>query len=169
MCDPPSRRSMAPGAGSRGGGPAMPATHGRRIGAAVAIGAASLALAATALGGGARHGTVSGRNGAIVYQATVGAHVQLFTVRPDGSAVRQLTRYRDSDAVHAAWSPDGRTLVFERDLPNSARIYSMRFDGTQRRVLRASGLQGFPAYSPDGRTIVFDRTLPDEDALWLMD
>jgi Tol biopolymer transport system component len=70
--------------------------------------------------------------------------------------------------VHAAWSPDGSRLAFERDFANRSGIYTMRADGTGLRSLTPSGQQGMPAYSPDGKTIVFDRTLPKEDSLWSM-
>jgi Tol biopolymer transport system component len=119
--------------------------------------------------------TLPGRNGRIVYQDTAGKHVQLFTVRPDGTGRRQITHFTDSDAVSAEWSPDGRRIAFERDFPDHALILTMNADGSDKRTLTPSGLQGMPAYSPDGATIVFDRTLGEEgkpsfdDALWLMD
>ena len=75
-----------------------------------------------------------GPNGLIVYQATAGKHVQLFTVKPDGTGVRQLTRFKDSDAVHASWSPDGSRIAFERDFPTHAGIYTMRLDGERHRA-----------------------------------
>jgi TolB protein len=131
-----------------------------RIAAGAVVAAALTATAAWA--------TAPGPNGLIVYQAKAGKHVQLFTVRPDGSRVRQLTRFADSDAVHASWSPDGTAIAFERDFAESAGIYTMNLDGSALRSLSPHGLQGLPAYSPDGETIVFDRTLPKEDALWLM-
>jgi TolB protein len=116
----------------------------------------------------AAHATAPGANGLIVYQATIGKHIQLFTVKPDGTGVRQLTRFKDSDAVHAAWSPDGTRIAFERDFAKHAGIYTMSAEGGDLRSLTPRGLQGLPAFSPDGTTIVFDRTLPKEDALWLM-
>ncbi len=50
-------------------------------------------------------GTFRGSNGRLLYQEIVGEHEQLFTVKPDGSDVRQLTDFPDSDATDAAWSP----------------------------------------------------------------
>jgi hypothetical protein len=40
--------------------------------------------------------TFSGTNGLLVYQAQVGKHSQLFTIRPDGTGVRQITRLKDA-------------------------------------------------------------------------
>jgi TolB protein len=135
---------------------------------ALAIVAATLALVAAALTGATARATVPGPNGLIVYQATVGKHVQLFTVKPDGSGIRRLTRFADSDSLHASWSPDGKTIAFERDFAKHAGIYTMTVAGGNLVSLTPRGLQGLPAYSPDGAKIVFDRTLPKEDALWLM-
>jgi dipeptidyl aminopeptidase/acylaminoacyl peptidase len=71
--------------------------------------AALLAAACSAPVAGA---TTPGDNGRIVYSAETSNGVQLFTVRPDGSNVRQITTVQ-GDAVHADWAPNGRKLVFE--------------------------------------------------------
>lgn len=130
--------------------------------------ASALVLVAAALTGTDARATAPGPNGLIVYQATVGNHIQLFTVKPDGSDAHQLTRFADSDAVHASWSADGKSITFERDFANHAGVYTMDADGGHRQSLTPKGLQGMPAYSPNGATIVFDRSLPAEDALWIM-
>jgi Tol biopolymer transport system component len=116
----------------------------------------------------ASQATYPGKNGLILYQANAGAHVQLFTVRPDGGGAHQLTHFTDSDAVHASWSRDGSMIAFERDYQSKAVIYTMNADGTNMRLLTPKGFQGLPAFSPDAATIVFARTLPKEDALWIM-
>ena len=72
------------------------------IGGAVLVAVTTAAVAA--------HATSKGRNGPLAYQAQVGKHVQLFTVRPDGSGARQLTDLTDSDATNAVWSPNGNPL-----------------------------------------------------------
>jgi Tol biopolymer transport system component len=141
----------------------------------IVIAAIVAATAAAIVAAVPSHATLPGRNGRILYQATVGKHVQLFTVRADGTGRRQVTHFADSDAVNAEWAPDGRRIAFERDFADRALILTMKADGSDKRTLTPSGLQGMPAYSPDGATIVFDRTLGEEnkpsfdDALWLMD
>jgi Tol biopolymer transport system component len=76
-----------------------------------AICVTALALAASFAGA-----TVPGRNGLLAYDAKVGKRYQVFTSRADGSGARQLTDFTDSDALWAAWSPNGRQIAFERDV-----------------------------------------------------
>jgi Tol biopolymer transport system component len=125
-------------------------------------------LLVAAVAASASHATFPGHNGLILYQAQAGPHVQLFTVRADGTGVKQLTRFADSDSLHASWSPDGSRVAFERDFEKHAGIYTMKLDGSGLVSLTPEGLQGMPAYSPDAKLLVFDRTLPHEDALWIM-
>ncbi len=143
---------------------------GRKVTVTVfaAILAAGVGLVAASLTSAQAGATAPGQNGPIVYQSAVGNHIQLFTVRPDGSGVRRLTRFADSDSVHASWSPDGTRIAFERAFAKHAAIYTMNLDGSDLVSLTPHGLQGLPSYSPDGTTIVFDRTLPKEDSLWVM-
>src|SRR5262245_45029898 len=94
-----------------------------------AIGAVAAAMLLAAFAGASARATIKGPNGLIVYQAKPGKHVQLFTVRPDGTGVRQLTHFIDSDAVHAAWAPGGTAIAFERDFDDRALVYTMNADG----------------------------------------
>jgi TolB protein len=110
----------------------------------------------------ASHATFPGRNGLILFQAQAGKHVQLFTVRADGTGVRQLTRFADGDSQHGSWSPDGSQIVFEH-----GGLAVIAADGTGfRQVLK--GLNGTPAFSPDHKWIAFERTQAHDDALWLV-
>jgi TolB protein len=127
---------------------------------------AALVLAAAVVP--ASQATFPGANGHIVYQATVGDHVQLFTVSPDGSGVRQLTHFTDSDGVAGSWSPTARQIVFERDFPDSTQIEVMNADGSDVRPLTHGELDFTPAYSPNGNEIVFERARADGDGVWIM-
>ena len=135
-----------------------------------------LAAAVVALlaGVGAAAGTsraeAPGTNGLIVYQVYVGKHAQLFTVKPDGSAVTQVTHLTDSDAVFPTWSPDGTKIAFERDFDTHAAIYTMNADGSGLRSLTPHGFNGQPGWSPDGKRIAFGRYIVGIDAgIWTMD
>jgi len=81
--------------------------------------------------------TFTGRNGLLAYQATVGNHAELFTVKPDGTGVRQLTNWTDSDAINAAWSPDGNRIAFVRswNSGNKQQVYTANADGSGLRSL----------------------------------
>jgi Tol biopolymer transport system component len=80
----------------------------------------------------------------------------LYTVRPDGSDVEQLTN--DEAAEHeSGWSPDGSQIVFaEGETDLSQDVFVMNADGSDvRRLTGWEGLDLFPVWSPDGRWIAF--------------
>ena len=142
-----------------------PINPGRRT--MVRIAASAAFIAALVVPAARLQATAPGRNGLIVYQATVGAHVQLFTVRSDGSDNMQLTSLPDSDATGASWSADGSRLVFERDFTDHNEVATMNADGSDMTSL-LSGQVFFPSFSPNGKEIVFDRYLPEGEGLWIM-
>jgi len=126
----------------------------RKLSLFVAVGALAVTgLVAPALA------TFKGSNGRLLYQGIVGEHEQLFTVKPDGSDVRQLTDFADSDATDAAWSPDSTKIAFVRRWgPNKGRIYTMKADGSEQRELDRL-LHGTPAWFPDGKHLLVLRKL----------
>ena len=63
------------------------------------------------------HATFHGTNGRIAYSLDTGSGAQIYTIKPDGTGRRQLTRV-DGDAISPDWSPNGRKIVFEVDHPN---------------------------------------------------
>jgi Tol biopolymer transport system component len=78
----------------------------------------------------------------------------IFTVRPDGSGLTNLTP-PDGFERDPVWSPDGRKILFARD----DDLYVMDGDGTGR-VLIALGaftVSGY-SWSPDGRMIAFTQS-----------
>jgi TolB protein len=104
--------------------------------------------------------TYRGTNGLLAYQAMVGKHLQLFTVKPDGHGRRQVTHLADSDALNAAWSPDGKQIAFARDYAagTSAEhldIFTMNADGTGLHGMGLTGINGEPTWSPDGSQILW--------------
>src|SRR5204862_8027750 len=123
---------------------------------AVATAAAAAALALVAVS--QSRATFGGSNGLLVYQAQVGKHIQLFTIRPDGTGARQITRLKDSDALNASWSPDGKRIAFARDYAVGTRrehldISTVNVDGSGLHGMGLRGLNGDPSWSPDGRII----------------
>lgn len=83
----------------------------------------------------------------------------VYTVRPDGSRLRRLTRRGVGDSP--SWSPDGRLLAIELNSPSKRfrggrQIALIDRRGRLRRVLTRRGGH-HPAWSPDGRKTAFER------------
>ena len=105
------------------------------------------------------HATYDGRNGLIVFGANTGNGYQLYTVRPNGRRLRQITQVA-GDALNPDWSPDGRSLVFELATEEGASIALIDRDGGGLTNLTPEPVccQGQPSFAPDGRHIYFERT-----------
>ncbi len=135
--------------------------------------------------------TPPGKNGDIVFrryldaERTTGA---IFTIRPDGTRLRQITRpSRGVIDQYPDWSPDGDRLVFHRMVPCPAAgakngidntcdlVYTVGRDGTRLRPLVPCSFDASrpypnscvgahtPAWSSGGSTIAFSFSLVNED------
>lgn len=118
------------------------------------------------------YATFPGRNGLIAFQSQTDSGVQIFTIRPNGHDLRQIT-YVSGDAVAPDWSPDGRQIVFEHDVPDQcSNVAIMNADGTGLVEFPAPGVcEDDPSFTPDGARIIFHRfdPLTNDDAFWSMD
>jgi len=93
----------------------------------------------------------------------------IFLLSLDSSEVRRLTSPRGSVGdYNPAFSPDGRTLAFNRGSQGVTSIYTVPVSGGEEQRL-VSGVQfGWGlAWTPDGRHIVFARASWLADAGWL--
>jgi TolB protein len=109
--------------------------------------------------------TLPGKNGRIAF---VGGNLgpnggDIFTMKSDGSDVKQLTTFADNGgaACCGSWSPNGRQLVFAA-FPAGASTYQlwmMNADGSNQHQLLndSNGFDLQPNFSPDGSQIVFNR------------
>jgi len=91
----------------------------------------------------------------IAYESYVSGSSQIFTMKPDGSDITQLTinEYNDS---WPRWSPDGEQIVFVSDRNGNSEIYTMNRDGSgQIRITESPGDDMCPVWSPDGSMIAF--------------
>ncbi|HEX7325941.1 MAG TPA: hypothetical protein VF292_11420 [Rhodanobacteraceae bacterium] len=106
----------------------------------------------------------SPRGNRIVFMREVGGNFEIFTIRPDGTGLKQLTHCR-CNAAHPAWSPDGEKIVFtgsrmafkdEAPLTGDPQPYGEIFvmdqDGTHVRQLTDNQWEdGAPTWRPEVR------------------
>lgn len=120
----------------------------------------------------AAHATFPGRNGRIAFQAQTDSGIQIFTVRPNGRGLQQIT-HLSGDAVAPDWSPDGRQIALEHDVPGAcANVAIMNADGSGLAEFPDPTVcQGDPSFTPDGGRIIFDRFDPATgiEGFWSMD
>jgi len=115
--------------------------------------------------------TSAGDNGLIVFEAGTenGTGTQLFTIKPDGSDIRQITQVQPSPmakqpgASKPDWSPDGRTIVFNE---NTCQVALIDADGSNLREVPAEPApvaggvdlcETNPTFSADGRSLIYER------------
>jgi TolB protein len=104
----------------------------------------------------------SPRGDLIAFVRKVGDDFEIFTIRPDGKDVSQLTHTKGNDA-HLGWSPDGERIVFTSSrmgfkdealngefAPQPyGEIFVMRYDGTQVEQLTDNQWEdGGPTWQP---------------------
>lgn len=85
---------------------------------------------------------------------------QVYSVRADGSHLRQLTHVPDGVAAGSPdVSPDGRRIVYLSTASGRTGVWMMRFDGSnQHRVFGAPNVDYFePRWSPDGSRLAVSR------------
>ena len=86
--------------------------------------------------------------------------LELYTSKPDGTDLRQLT-HNGAYNAEATVSPDGRWIIFTSTRDGDIELYVMRTDGTQvRRLTRRVGYDGGAFFSPDGKQIVWRAAYP---------
>jgi TolB protein len=80
----------------------------------------------------------------------------LYLIRPGQAEPVRLTRDERYDA-HADWSPDGRSILFHREIARGDYdIYLLDLEsGREQPLITGPGEQAYPAWSPDGRRIAF--------------
>ncbi len=97
----------------------------------------------------------------IVFSRLAGGDFDIFSVRPDGTGLRQLTTTPGGDS-HPAWSPDGAHILFSssrhgfkdeapmHDIPQPyGELFIMRADGSEQRALTDNRWEeGTPAWVP---------------------
>ena len=82
-----------------------------------------------------------------MFSADTGAGFQLYTIKPNGSSLRQLTNL-NNNPLAADWSPDGRRIALGIGTEGHDGIAIMNADGSGLRDLTPTGFQGDPAFTP---------------------
>ena len=106
--------------------------------------------------GGPATAAFPGTNGRIAFSTDFSRRPQIYTARPDGTGIRQLTHVSKGHAASSPeWSPDGTKIVFTID----NQIWVMDADGSnQRQLTHGASIQSQePSWSVDGTRIVFSR------------
>jgi Tol biopolymer transport system component len=107
----------------------------------------------------------SPRGDLIMFARQAAGAYEIYTIRPDGTGLKQLT-HSNGNAAHMTWSADGEYIAFASsekgfkdeviytDAPQPyGEIFVMRFDGTDVRQLTDNQWEeGTPAWRPSGRT-----------------
>jgi TolB protein len=115
-----------------------------------------------------------GQNGRIYFYRQVGGDEstnEIFSMKPDGTNKKRLTNNntRDEDPQ---LSPNGRWVVFERDVNGDPDIFKMKPDGSQVRRLTNNNMGAVDnedaGWSPNGQRIVFSSDRTGDDSLFLM-
>jgi Tol biopolymer transport system component len=125
-----------------------------------AVVAAAVASAAVVLSRG------SAQRGRIVFQAKVAGLNQLFTIKPDGSGLKQVTHLEmKKSSVPGAelpqWSPDGKLILFSSDYAATPKsvisLFTIKRDGSGlKRLPLSTGLfNGEGTWSPDGKNVAY--------------
>jgi TolB protein len=118
-----------------------------------------------------------GKNGRIVFVANPGGNWQLYTIRPDGTDMIQLTRMdpTSDSSWEPSFSPDGSRLAFDYGPVDSSGnahpdLYVINADGTGLTQLTHDGLSQAPRWSPDGTKLIFARqsTLTNQTVVTVM-
>ncbi|MFP5363713.1 MAG: hypothetical protein ACLGI5_13400 [Thermoleophilia bacterium] len=118
-------------------------------------------------------------NGRIAFASVRGdAHAEsfdIFSMNPDGSGLRRLTKNPEGDR-QPDWSPGGTAIAYTIDKPAAAKNFEvarMTAGGTRHRRLTTTPVDqasSQPAWLPGGRGILFRRSGPTSrvGSIWQM-
>jgi TolB protein len=139
---------------------------GRFVMAALTLGSLFMSLGAAALPCPVSAGPPQAR---LAFAAYHSGQWDLFSIRPDGSDLRQMTNhsYEDRDP---AFSPDGTQLAYSSRRDRNWDIYLLDLNaGRERRLTTDPAYDGAPAWSPDGTQIVFESMRAGDLDIWVLD
>jgi Tol biopolymer transport system component len=102
--------------------------------------------------------------GKIVFQSNRSGDWHLYTMKPDGTEVRDITPSL-KDCRNPSFSPDGTKVVFYSGGSGNDEIFVMNADGSGVHNLTNNPASDIhPHWAPDGKTIIFNSLRDDPDA-----
>jgi Tol biopolymer transport system component len=96
-------------------------------------------------------------DGRIVYAASMGDNLDVWSVPANGRDARQLTTSPGIDNLPSV-SPDSRYVVFTSNRDGRFRLWRMDADGGRQAPLTSGPLDGYPVVAGDGRSVYFQRS-----------
>ncbi len=95
-------------------------------------------------------------------------------INPDGTGLNEIAngnfRYQTQSWQSQVWSPDGSKIVYQSNENGNWDIYTINFDGTQKKEITQSPSSDlYPYFSTDGSKILFVSDRAGNNDLWVMD
>ncbi len=102
------------------------------------------------------HPTWAPNGTAIGFAGLKGTDSDIYTVKPTGTGMVDLTPDLTNFDANPQWSPGGITIAFDRtDATGATNIWSIQQTGINLKQLTTSGHDSHPSWSPDNKTIAF--------------
>lgn len=93
--------------------------------------------------------------------------MEIWTSRPDGTDIAQLTSLKNPVSGSPAWSPDGTQIAFDSRAEGSPKLYLVSAGGGVPRKLTTGDDTGFvPAWSADGNWIYYSTDRTGTSEIW---
>jgi serine/threonine protein kinase/Tol biopolymer transport system component len=95
-------------------------------------------------------------DGQIVFVSGASGRQQVWIADAEGRNVRQLTASPQEPVFRLSVTPDGKYIVFQRFSDRHMRIWRMRLDGSEQRIITNGELDQAPVAAPGGM-VYFNR------------
>jgi len=99
--------------------------------------------------------------------SVIGGDNHVWTVAPDGSDARQITK---NEGQYPSWSPDGKWISFSSYRSGNFDIWIIPSEGgTEIQITNSLTNENRPVWSPDGKKIAYDSSIyPGTPSIWVI-